>query len=201
VRNRPPSASGDGHAGIAGVTADDVAAARAVGLTIRLLAAAARQRPTGPIAISVVPTALPADSPLGATDGVRNRIEVDGEPVGRVGFDGPGAGGAATSSAVLGDLLAVAREAGSTWAGQPAAVALPADAVRDGLDGAKAWFVLARGEEAASAARRVAQVAADVPGGLAVRTRPMTLATLRGRLAPIARSGGGAPAWYPVGDA
>ena len=35
-------------------------------------------------------------------------------PVGRVGFDGPGAGGAATSSAVLGDLIAVARGAGST---------------------------------------------------------------------------------------
>ena len=33
-------------------------------------------------------------------------------PVGRVGFDGPGAGGAATSSAVLGDLIAVARGAG-----------------------------------------------------------------------------------------
>ena len=39
-----------------------------------------------------------------ATAGVRNRIEVDAEPVGAVGFDGPGAGGAATSSAVLGDL-------------------------------------------------------------------------------------------------
>ena len=36
-------------------------------------------------------------------------------PVGRVGFDGPGAGGAATSSAVLGDLIAIARQAGSTW--------------------------------------------------------------------------------------
>ena len=47
---------------------------------------------------------------------MRNRIEIDATPVGRVGFDGPGAGGPATSSAVLGDLIAVAREAGSTWA-------------------------------------------------------------------------------------
>ena len=46
---------------------------------------------------------------------MRNRIEIDAIPVGRVGFDGPGAGGAATSSAVLGDLIAVARAAGSTW--------------------------------------------------------------------------------------
>jgi hypothetical protein len=41
--------------------------------------------------------------------------------VGTVAFSGPGAGGGATSSAVLGDLLAIAREAGSTWAGLPPA--------------------------------------------------------------------------------
>ncbi len=44
---------------------------------------------------------------------------MDAEPVGRVGFDGPGAGGPATSSAVLGDLVAIARGAGSTWGGAP----------------------------------------------------------------------------------
>jgi hypothetical protein len=57
----------------------------------------------------------PLDSALGRTVGVRNRIEIDATPVGRIGFDGPGAGGATTSSAVLADLIAVAREAGSTW--------------------------------------------------------------------------------------
>jgi homoserine dehydrogenase len=64
---------------------------------------------------AVLPTALPLASALGRTTGVRNRIEIDASPVGRLGFDGPGAGGAATSSAVLGDLIAVARELGSTW--------------------------------------------------------------------------------------
>jgi homoserine dehydrogenase len=199
VRNRPPSPAGDGRPGITGVTADEVIGARAVGLAIRLLASAARPGPTGPIAISVVPTAVPSDSPLGATGGVRNRIEIDGEPIGRVGFDGPGAGGAATSSAVLGDLLAVAREAGSTWAGQPAA-GLATDSVGDGLDGSRSWFVLARAEAAAAAAQRVAQVAAEVSGGLAVRTKPMTLETLRGRLAAAPDREGDAPACYPVGD-
>jgi threonine synthase len=47
---------------------------------------------------------------------VLNRIEVDATPVGTVAFSGPGAGGPATSSAVLGDLLAIAAGAGSTWA-------------------------------------------------------------------------------------
>jgi homoserine dehydrogenase len=51
------------------------------------------------------------------TGGVLNRIEIDAEPLGTVAFEGPGAGGAATSSAVLGDLLAISRDAGSTWAG------------------------------------------------------------------------------------
>ena len=70
-----------------------------------------------------------ATRPLGRTAGVRNRIEIDAVPVGRVGFDGPGAGGAATSSAVLGDLIAIAREAGSTWGPRP-----PAAATRDAGD-------------------------------------------------------------------
>lgn len=199
VRNRPAAPAGDGRPGITGVTADEVAGAQAVGLTIRLIASAARPGPAGPIAISVVPTAVPSDSPLGATGGVSNRIEVDGEPVGRIGFDGPGAGGAATSSAVLGDLLAVARGAGSTWAGLPAA-APATDGVRDGLDGARSWFVLVRGEPAAMAARGVVQAAAEVAGGLAVRTRPLTLETLRGRLATVTARDGSAPACYPVGD-
>ena len=53
---------------------------------------------------------------------MRNRIEIDATPAGHLGFDGPGAGGAATSSAVLGDLIAVARELGSTWGPRRAAV-------------------------------------------------------------------------------
>ena len=46
-----------------------------------------------------------------------NRVEIDAVTRRRVAFEGPGAGGAATSSAVLGDLVAVARGVGSTWAG------------------------------------------------------------------------------------
>ena len=48
-----------------------------------------------------------------------NRIEIEAEPLGTVAFAGPGPAAPATSSAVLGDLLAIARGAGSTWAGLP----------------------------------------------------------------------------------
>ena len=116
---------GAGQPGITGIGASEIAAARAAGRTIKLIAAATRSRDDR-IAASVLPKEVPFDSPLGRTAGVLNRIEVDGEPVGTVAFSGPGAGGPATSSAVLGDLVAVGRDLGSTWAGlSPATVAVP----------------------------------------------------------------------------
>jgi homoserine dehydrogenase len=113
-------APGAGRPGITGIAASDIAAASAAGRTIKLIAAA-RRTADGSIAASVLPTALPSDSALARTAGVLNRIEIEAEPVGTVAFSGPGAGGPATSSAVLGDLIALARELGSTWAGLPPA--------------------------------------------------------------------------------
>ncbi|MEO5940766.1 MAG: homoserine dehydrogenase [Candidatus Limnocylindrales bacterium] len=117
------AADGPGHGrpGITGVTADDIARAIAAGEVIKLIASA--RASDGDVVASVLATSLPGDSALARTDGVLNRIEIDAEPVGTVAFSGPGAGGAATSSAVLGDLIAVARELGSTWAGLPPAAA------------------------------------------------------------------------------
>ncbi len=116
-----PGMAGDetGLPGITGVTLPDIVAAAEQGLAIKLIASATRTHDG--IAASVLPSAVALDTPLGRTDGVLNRIEVDGVPIGRVAFSGPGAGGAATSSAVLGDLVAIARQGGSTWAGLPAA--------------------------------------------------------------------------------
>ena len=51
-------------------------------------------------------------------------------PSGSVAFEGPGAGGPAAASAVLGDLVAIARGVGSTWAGAVPATALSTLAVR-----------------------------------------------------------------------
>ena len=107
--------------GITGVTAEDVAFAAASGRTVKLLARA-MVAADGAIEAAVLPTLLPATTPLARTAGVLNRIEVEGTPIGRVAFEGPGAGGPATSSAVLGDLLAIARGGSSTWAGLPARV-------------------------------------------------------------------------------
>ena len=120
VGNRPGTTTGaPGLPGITGVTAEDVAALAAEGRILRLLATA-RLAEDGAIEASVVPTAVPAGSPFGRCDGVLNRVEVDATPVGRVAFEGPGAGGSAAGAAVLGDLVAIARGLGSTWAGSRA---------------------------------------------------------------------------------
>ncbi len=128
IVTRPEGADGPAGAGITTVGRGDQVDARVTGRIIRLLATA-ELVDDGNLAAAVLPTAIPLDSALGRTAGVRNRIEVDGVPVGRVGFDGPGAGGAATSSAVLGDLVAIARGGGSTWGPLPAAGPVTGDPV------------------------------------------------------------------------
>jgi homoserine dehydrogenase len=120
IERRPPAVAGDGRPGVTGVTADELRGAAGVGLTLKLIARARRDE-AGSIIADVVPTAVPADGSLGRTGGVGNRVEIDAEPVGRIAFEGPGAGGPATGSAILGDLIAIARGAASTWAGLPPA--------------------------------------------------------------------------------
>jgi homoserine dehydrogenase len=102
--------------GISGITEDDVAAATERGMAIKLVAAA---HDSG--VAWVEPCAVKRGSLLGSTDGVTNVVEVTGWPVGRVVFQGPGAGGDPTSSAVLADLLALARGEGPTWGTLPEA--------------------------------------------------------------------------------
>ncbi len=160
VGRRPPTARGTGRPGITGVTDQEIEGAAALGLTLKLLATATRRDDA--IEAAVIPTAVPSDSPFGWTDGVTNRVEIEAEPLGVVRLAGPGAGGAATSSAVLGDLVAVARGQGSTWAGLPPAVDA-AVAAADPLDAPRRWFAFvrvgARGRPAArDRARRVGRV-------------------------------------------
>ncbi|HEV7810722.1 MAG TPA: homoserine dehydrogenase [Candidatus Limnocylindrales bacterium] len=129
IRHVGEEGAGAGSPGITGITAADIARATADGDVIKLIATAERG-PNGDIAASVLPRALPAHSALARTSGVLNRIEIDAEPLGTVAFSGPGAGGAATSSAVLGDLIAIARGLDSTWAGLPPAHAVALAAAR-----------------------------------------------------------------------
>ncbi len=147
IRRAPPALSGDAGPGLTAVDGPLIEAARRDGLVVKLVAAATVAS-DGRVGAWVLPAAVPSADPLARIEGAENRIEIDGAPVGTVAFVGPGAGGVATSSAVLGDLLAIARGRGSTWDGLPEAVALPADRLVDGMDASRRW--LAHGPGATS---------------------------------------------------
>lgn len=96
--------------GITGVTAHDITCAAEMGYTIKLLAIA-RRHDTG-ISVRVHPTLLPSRSMLANVGGAFNAIEVNGFPVGKTMFYGRGAGMDATSSAVVADIVDIARNIG-----------------------------------------------------------------------------------------
>ncbi len=197
VGRRPPTARGDGKPGITGVTDQELEGAAALGLTIKLLATATRR--DGTIEASVIPTAVPADSPFGWTDGVTNRVEIDAEPLGTLGLSGPGAGGPATSSAILGDLLAIARGFGSTWAGLPAATG-PAVAAADPFDGRRHWFAFLPAVQPGPLPGALDEAAAvGFEDGTAIRSEVVTLAEAKAAFAAILPDGVDVTL-YPVDD-
>ncbi len=194
----PPSLRGDGRPGITGVSAADIAGAVALGLAIRLVAtvsAPGTAEPAFGLAGSVMTSAVPVGTPLGGTDGVLNRVEVDADPVGRVSFEGPGAGGPATSSAVLADLLEIARSGLSTWADLPPAAPQLVSLADDRATVRRPWFVCLPGVLPEEIPGRLAEdVAAPPPSSVprhrsrtwaAVWTRPVSLADVRDAIEPL----------------
>ena len=93
--------------GIANVTALDIAFARELGYRIKLLGIARRTQ-VG-IEARVHPCLLPERSPLARVDGVYNAVVAEGDFVGRVMLEGRGAGAGPTASAVVADLVDIAR--------------------------------------------------------------------------------------------
>jgi homoserine dehydrogenase len=93
--------------GISEVTAADVQSARDMGSVVKLLAIC--ELIDGAVAARVHPAMIPLSHPLASVRGAFNAVFVESEAAGQLMFYGPGAGGAPTASAVLGDLVTVAR--------------------------------------------------------------------------------------------
>ncbi|RJS46884.1 homoserine dehydrogenase [Nocardioides cavernaquae] len=93
--------------GIADVTAGDVASAREMNCVVKLLAICELRGDA--VSVRVHPAMIPASHPLASVRGAYNAVFVESEAAGQLMFYGPGAGGAPTASAVLGDLVTVAR--------------------------------------------------------------------------------------------
>ncbi|MCT9080937.1 homoserine dehydrogenase [Streptomyces fulvoviolaceus] len=113
--------------GMTEVTASDFASAREMGCTIKLLAICERAEDGASVTARVHPAMIPLTHPLASVRGAYNAVFVESDAAGQLMFYGPGAGGAPTASAVLGDLVAVCRNRlnGATGPGESAYTALP----------------------------------------------------------------------------
>jgi homoserine dehydrogenase len=93
--------------GISRVTPDDFRDAARLGYAIRLLAIA--ELDDEEIAVRVHPAMIPETHPLASVRGASNAVFVQGPRIGQLMFYGAGAGGDPTATAVVGDLVSVAR--------------------------------------------------------------------------------------------
>ncbi|WP_207536801.1 homoserine dehydrogenase [Sabulicella rubraurantiaca] len=93
--------------GIRHVSALDIALAGELGYRIKLLGIASRE--AAGVAARVHPCMVPVGSPLAAVEGVFNAVLAEGDAVGRVVLQGRGAGAGPTASAVVADLVDLAR--------------------------------------------------------------------------------------------
>jgi homoserine dehydrogenase len=112
------------YEGIEHVTADDIAYARELGLSLKLVGSA--ERIDGGISVMVYPAFLYAGHPLAPVSGSFNAVTVESPAITEITLSGPGAGGSQTASAVLGDVVSAI-----TQPPPPAAATVDLPIVRD----------------------------------------------------------------------
>lgn len=123
--------------GIERIMIDDIRAAADLGLRIKLLGVA---RVTGRgLEQSMSPCLVPADSPLGQLKGGTNMIVIEGDAVEQIVLRGPGAGEGPTASAVMGDVIDIARGLRLPVFGQPAHTLQ--DAISAKATAPKPWYL------------------------------------------------------------
>jgi homoserine dehydrogenase len=92
------------YEGIEHVTADDIAYASELGLSLKLIGSA--ERIDGGVAVGVYPAFLYGGHPLASVSGSYNAVTIESPAITEITLSGPGAGGSQTASAVLGDVVA-----------------------------------------------------------------------------------------------
>src|ERR687895_571390 len=91
------------YEGIERITADDIAYASELGLSLKLIGSA--ERIDGGVAVHVHPAFLYADRPLASVNGAFNAVTIESPAITEITLSGPGAGGIQTASEVLGDVI------------------------------------------------------------------------------------------------
>src|SRR6185437_14868661 len=91
------------YEGIDNLTGDDIAYAKELGLSLKLIGAA--ERIDSGLAVRVYPAFLYAGHPLASVNGSFNAVTIESPAITEITLSGPGAGGPQTASAVLGDVI------------------------------------------------------------------------------------------------
>lgn len=104
--------------GIGKITIDDIRQAADMGFRIKLLGVA--QMTGRGLEQRMRPCLVPADSPLGQLPGGTNMVVLEGDSVGQIVLRGPGAGAGPTASAVMADVMDIARGTRVSTFGRPA---------------------------------------------------------------------------------
>lgn len=124
--------------GITAIESEDMARATQLGYVIKLLAVA--EDSDGTVSVRVHPTLVPISHPMASVRGAQNAVFLEGPAIGELMFSGPGAGGAPTATAVLGDIIDAARE---LRAGAPVSpkVRFQPSRLRDFSDSTTRWYL------------------------------------------------------------
>jgi homoserine dehydrogenase len=101
----PVTLSEVAYEGIEGITPDDLAFAKELGLSLKLLGVAERRGAA--ISVRVFPCFLYSGHPLAPIQGAFNAVMIQAAAINEVTLSGPGAGGLQTASAVLGDVVSI----------------------------------------------------------------------------------------------
>lgn len=156
--------------GIRSLAPTDLEFARDMGYVIKLLALAHRTD-TG-IDIRVHPTMIPVAHPLASVNGVYNAIYVVGDSVGETMFFGEGAGSAAAASAVVGDVIEVARHLDKDCLGLVGCTCAEELPVRDIADLTTRYYIRLQVADAPGVLATTSQVFADHDVSLASVMQP-----------------------------
>ncbi len=142
--------------GIRRISAQDFQFAEELGFTIKLLAIAREE--DGRVEARVHPALLPRTHPLAAIRNELNAVFVRGDAVGEVMFVGPGAGGAPTASAVVADLIDVARNHRAGARGRIGMSDLRRDALRPMEETSSPFYLLMQVSDRPGVFARIASI-------------------------------------------
>ncbi|MDP2086959.1 MAG: homoserine dehydrogenase [Gemmobacter sp.] len=140
--------------GIGRIAIEDIRSAADMGYRIKLLGVA--QMTGRGLEQRMSPCLVPSDSPLGQLQGGTNMVVIEGEAVGQIVLRGAGAGEGPTASAVMGDVIDLARGIRIPVFGQPAA--LLSDAVAATVAAPAPFYLRMRLQDKPGALAKVATV-------------------------------------------